>query len=224
LWEFQKDEVRATLPIPAGGTCVAFAPDGKTLATGTGYGDLRIKLWDPATGKERATLEGHKAYIRALAHSPDGSLLASGDKEGTVKLWDTGTNKERVSIAAHWKEVLTLAFSPSGKMLALGSLSWRGPGDAIVKFWDVPSAKQTGGVPRPSYSVDCVRFSPIGKSLALAGRDALVVWDLERNKARAVLRGHKTWIWSVAYFPDGKTIASGGFDHKVKLWDAPAED
>jgi len=71
---------------------VAFSPDGKTLASGSGED---IQLWDVATGKEQATLqEGHNGYVRSVAYSPDGKTLASGSDDMTIKLWDVATGKE----------------------------------------------------------------------------------------------------------------------------------
>ncbi len=65
---------------------VAFSPDGMTLASGST--DQTTKLWDVATGRETATIKGHKEGVFAVAFSPAGKTLASGSKDHTVKLWD----------------------------------------------------------------------------------------------------------------------------------------
>jgi WD40 repeat protein len=86
LWDLRTHEVRAALPGHPGGTrCVAFSPDGRTLATGGDDGAL--KLWDPFTGGERVTVEWHLDAVCSVAFAPDGLSLASAGFDGTAKLW-----------------------------------------------------------------------------------------------------------------------------------------
>jgi WD40 repeat protein len=70
----------------------AFSPDGKTLASGTH--DTTVKLWDVATGKEKATLNGHTGDVTSVAFSPDGKTLASGSMDKTIKLWRVATGEK----------------------------------------------------------------------------------------------------------------------------------
>src|SRR5260370_6022930 len=70
---------------------VAYAPDGKTVATASG--DATIKLWDAATGQLQATLTGHTAVINALDFAPDGRTLATGGAHKTIRIWDLSTGQ-----------------------------------------------------------------------------------------------------------------------------------
>ena len=74
---------------------VAVAPDGSWLATGGEDGTVRI--WDAATGQQRAVLTGHTGWVTAVAVAPDGSWLATGGDDGTVRIWDAATGQERAT-------------------------------------------------------------------------------------------------------------------------------
>src|SRR4051794_6286885 len=66
--------------------CVAFSPDGKTLASGNSDGT--VSLWDIATGRLLGRYKDHGQTIESVAFSPDGKTLASAENEGGVRLWD----------------------------------------------------------------------------------------------------------------------------------------
>src|SRR5439155_10530238 len=68
-------------------TCLAFSPDGRTLATGQ-KGDAAVRLWEVASGLELVRLKGHEEGIRSLAFSPDDKVLVSGGADNTALVWD----------------------------------------------------------------------------------------------------------------------------------------
>ena len=102
--------------------CTAFAPDGKTLASGGGFPgkDGEVRLWDVSSGTLRAILPGHEKCVYAATFSPDGRTLATTSFDGIVKLWDVASARERASIAiAVEYSGLPVAVSANGNMLAL---------------------------------------------------------------------------------------------------------
>jgi WD40 repeat protein len=124
-------------------TCLAFAPDGQTLAAGEwnhGAPKHDVVLWNVASGEQKARLAGHKSVIRTIAFSPDGRWLAtaSGDRTGAAhmgeaRIWDVRTNRESSILTGHHGGVFTLAFTPDGRTLITGGE------DGVVRFCDVPA-------------------------------------------------------------------------------------
>jgi WD40 repeat protein len=120
-------------------SAVSFSPDGKQLASGNWYGNVR--LWDVATGKLVHRLDGHQGRVRAATFSPDGATVASASDDDTVRLWDAATGKLRHELAGHRGQVLAVAWSPDGKRVASASA------DTTLLIWDVANLKGVGRPP-----------------------------------------------------------------------------
>lgn len=118
---FKSDEIRTL------GGLGQFSKRMQEITDSTG----EVRLWETATGKERAVLMGHTKPVWAVAFSPDGKSLATGGLDQTVKLWDVATAKQKASLKGHTANIHSVAFRPDGKMLASGSA------DGTVRLWDI---------------------------------------------------------------------------------------
>lgn len=109
---------------------IAFSPDGKALAS-VRYDNRDIMLWDVTTGRQLATLRGAAHFVRSVAFSPDGQLIAAGSIDGTVILWDARSYNEKSILHGHATQVSSLGFSPDGRTLASGDA------DSVIRVWNV---------------------------------------------------------------------------------------
>ncbi len=202
-------------------TSVTFHPNGQMLAAG--QGDGRITVWDTTTWQELFVLE-EPDEVLALAFAPDGQTLATGCADGKVRLWHFPSRYRRAVMAGHKSSVWSVTFSPDGQTLA-------STGDGgKVWLWDVATgwAKHTLRLEDGCPPIRSLAFSPDNRLLVLANGSwhrpgQLRVWDVFERKEKAVLLGETDAIYAVAVAPDGRTVATGGGDQVVRLWDLSAE-
>ncbi|MDE0398836.1 MAG: T9SS type A sorting domain-containing protein [Candidatus Poribacteria bacterium] len=210
LWQVADTEKKVTLK---GDTSkvdrVAFSLDGKTVAGGTWSEE--VLLWEADTGVHIATLLGHTRSISSIAFSPDGSTLASGSWDETVRLWDVATGTHKTTLTEHTEGVSNVAFSPDGRTFVSSSFN-----EDKVILWGVGTWQQKAAL---NTDINCFAFSPDSSTLATGSwRGELHLWDVASGTHKAEFLGHPSGIFSVAFSPDGKTLASGGVD-KLYLWD-----
>jgi WD40 repeat protein len=229
---------------------LVFSHDGKQLVSGGGnyipaqqqghHGELR--LWDWRTGHFTSVLpEGNQPCVRSVAFSPDDKTLAVA-LGNSVIIWDVDGIKVdgMLDLGDQQYEVLSLAFSPDGKVLtACGGFEPRSrihppemPGG--LTLWAIEEGKYTKVLyERTGRTLNQVAVSQAG-TLACSGyipygwsgkESAILFWDIESRLSYEswLPRGSGRLDSPLAFFSDGKTLASGGLNATIDLWDWDAE-
>jgi WD40 repeat protein len=158
---------------------------------------------------------GTRDYVRSVAISPDGQLLASGFLYEGIKVWEVDSGVPLRSLRGHTASVNSIAFSPDSQSLVSGSR------DRTIKLWDVYAGNEI----RTLESRDCgeiraVTFSPDGLWLASGSTDSIVrLWRVITGQEVQPMEGHQGPVTSTAFSPDGRFIASGSLDRTLMLWE-----
>jgi len=206
----------AEVEVPPRPTVVAFAPDGKTIATGRRDGSIQLSL--QATVKEVRMWKAHQSEVRAVAFSPDGQLLVSAGRkpDKLVCVWDTATGTLVHRLEGHKWGANGVVFAPDGKSLA----SWD---IRTVRQWDVASGKEVQTFTQNRNSITGFAFGPEGAPIATMNEwdGTIRVWDVTTNKEIRCCPGHEQGEegWRTPFAPDGKTFAAFSADQSIRIFD-----
>jgi RNA polymerase sigma factor (sigma-70 family) len=205
---------------------LAYSRDGKTLIAATSGA---IRLLDAATGKEIGLTAGSPSFVCFASTSPDGRTLAYL-RNNDIRFWDMKSGREIGSIDAHNNGIRSLALAPDGRTVAASG------GEHDINLWDVKTCKllrrlQWDKKESPhSWSSEVVAFSSDGRMLASGDYPTSIVRIWEADSGKLVRRlpfsentKELSTIESIAFSPDGKTLAVSGRgkldNSKVRLWD-----
>src|SRR5262245_25331446 len=172
--------------------------------------DRTVRLW-PLNGGEPRVLEGNTQNANGVAFSPDGKNVVSAGYDATIRIWPLKGGSETVSNLP--TPLNAVAIAPDGEIVAAGAngkvyfLSSNGDPLADVEASPTP--------------VIAVAISPDGNLVAAAGiRGSVAVIERKTRKVGHTLVGPGLPVWSVAFFPDNRTLLTGGTDRVIRRWDA----
>ena len=189
---------------------LAVSPDGKTLASASW--DHSIRLWPlDGDGKPRV-LEGNAQNVNGVAFTPDGNALVSAGYDATLRIWPM-RGAGSVIVRNLPTPLNSAAVAADGEIIAAGA-------DGKVYFLS-PQGIVQGEIAASPTPIIKVAISPDGKLIAAAGiRGSVAVIDRKARKLERTLVGPGLPVWSVAFFPDSRTLLTGGTDRMIRRWDA----
>ncbi|MEG4849285.1 caspase family protein [Microcoleus sp. B5-D4] len=201
---------------------VSFSPSGKTIATGSKDGS--IKLWD-AEGKFLQSLSedlGHKQTVWSIDYSHDGAI-ASASSDKVVKIWDA-SGKFSKNLTGHTDAVYDVNWNPVANKVASCS------GDGTVRIWDVTTGNQIDFLANQGRLLK-LDFSPDGSKVAFVGNDNKVnIWNIKpnpnKNEPKEVItlgkHDNQGRLTFVKFNGDGTILASSDDDGNIQLWNVKA--
>jgi serine/threonine-protein kinase len=226
-------------------TCVAFSPGGERLASdamdrkvklwkveegtaestldghadqvlASGCGDGAVRVWDLA-GKPLAACRGHTGKVTGLAFSPDGKRLVSAGWDATVRCWDCARGKQLSLHEGVWQNYYDVVWSPLD-----GELVYLACQDGLVRRWE-PRSVQLRSTGQPGHEGPVRGLVFLGdRRLVSCGDDHTVrLWDVWAGKQEKRQTPHRGAVKALAVSPDGKSLATGGNDERVCVWDLP---
>lgn len=161
----------------ATGWGLAFSPDSSVLAAGEGRPCCggSVRLWDPTVYSSPSRLPGSNLYVRDLAFSPDGTLLALVSVSANISLRQMDDGEELRKFEGHLYAVNSVAFSPDGALLASGS------NDRTVRLWNVDGGGLIQTLEGHTEFVNSVAFSSDGSMMASGSDDdTVILWGHSR--------------------------------------------
>ena len=198
-------------------TCLAVSPDGKLLAAGGGAPTLEgeIKIYELPQLKRVADLPtAHSDTVYGLAFSADGKLLASAGADKFVRVWEVPSGKAVKGMEGHTHHAMDVSWKADGKLLASAGA------DNTVRVWTYETGEQARSITGHSNQVNRVMFVGATSQVAsVAGDMTARIWNADNSQGVRTFSGAKGFLQSLAVSNDGKTLAAGGQDGKVLVFE-----
>lgn len=189
---------------------LAVSPDGKNLASASW--DHTVRLWPLDGGGAPRVLEGNAQNVNGVAFTPDSKQLVSVGYDATLRIWPVA-GENGVTVRTLPTPLNAVAVAPGGEIATAGA-------NGKVYFLS-PNGDVLADVEASATPVISVAISHDGRLVAAAGiRGSVAVIERQQRKLSRTLIGPGLPVWSVAFFPDNRTLLTGGTDRMIRRWDA----
>jgi WD40 repeat protein len=173
-----------------------------------------VRIWDLESGRQLRLLPGAQGDVEVVTLTPDGHLVATGGRDGTVALWDTESGRARGLVRRPGAPVSAVAFSHDGRALAWGSA------DGAVRVWDLGRGRGAQVLSGHKDLVRALAFQPNGQGLVTASDDGtLRIWDLARGRPLRVLgEPGGPELTALSLSPGGRRALVAEEGRGLRLW------
>jgi eukaryotic-like serine/threonine-protein kinase len=184
----------------------------------------RLRHWewhylDRLCHVELLTWQAHSSLVSGLALSPDGQVLATGGSESSVRLWEANTGRLLAVLPTAVQPINSIVFSDEGRTLAAGGQSKDNQDVYSLHIWDLATLTERRRLTWSASGMHHFVLSADSRHAVSSYGEELRLWDVSTGRMVKSWRGHTQTISALALSPDGRTLASGGYDQLVKVWE-----